>query len=60
MVFAAIAPELECVSGKYFINNRLESSKQITYDKEVQRTLWKKTEEILKNAPDLHQKPKPI
>jgi len=47
LIFAAIASELENVSGKYFVNNRSKSSKEITYDKEVQRTLWKKTEEIL-------------
>ena len=47
LVFAAIGSELKNVSGKYFVNNRSKSSKEITYDKEVQRTLWKKTEEIL-------------
>ena len=54
LVFAATAPELEGVSGKYFVNNRSKSSKKITYNKEVQKTLWRKTEEILKLAPDLH------
>ena len=47
LVFAATAPELEKVSGTYFVNNRSESSVDITYDKEVQKTLWKKSEEIL-------------
>ena len=47
LVFAATAPELEKVTGKYFVNNRSVSSKEITYDIEVQKTLWKKTEEIL-------------
>ncbi len=60
LVFAATAPELEGVSGKYFVNNLSKSSKKITYDKEVQKILWKKSEELLKNAPDLHQKPKPL
>lgn len=47
LIFAATAPELEKVSGKYFVNNRSESSSEITYNKEVQKTLWKKTEDIL-------------
>ncbi|NVM18634.1 MAG: SDR family oxidoreductase [Candidatus Lokiarchaeota archaeon] len=47
LVFAATAPKLEDVSGKYFLNNRSSYSKEITYDRKVQKTLWKKTEEIL-------------
>ncbi|MFX1320539.1 MAG: SDR family NAD(P)-dependent oxidoreductase [Promethearchaeota archaeon] len=47
LMFAAIAPELENISGKYFVNNRSEPSKDITYDKEIQKKLWKKTEEII-------------
>jgi len=46
LVFAATAPELENVSGKYLVHNRSESSKEITYDREVQKTLWRKTEQI--------------
>jgi NAD(P)-dependent dehydrogenase (short-subunit alcohol dehydrogenase family) len=48
LIFVAIAPEIKKVSGKYFVNNRPESSKNITYDKEIQKRLWEKTEEILK------------
>lgn len=47
LIYAAIAPELESVSGKYFLNNRSELSRDITYDKEIQRKLWKKTEELI-------------
>ena len=47
LVFAATAPELEGVSRKYLVKNRSKSSKKITYDKEVQKILWKKTEEII-------------
>lgn len=54
LVFAATAPELEGVSGKYLVNNRPNSSKEITYNKEVQETLWRKTEEILKVALEIH------
>ncbi|MFW9937357.1 MAG: SDR family NAD(P)-dependent oxidoreductase [Candidatus Thorarchaeota archaeon] len=47
LIFAATAPELENISGKYFVNNHSQLSKDITYNKEIQRKLWKKTEEIL-------------
>ncbi len=49
LIFAAIAPEIKNVSGKYFVNNRPTSSKDITYDKEIQKRLWDNTEEMLKN-----------
>lgn len=58
LVFAALTPKLENISGKYLVNNRLASSKDITYNKEVQKILWSKTEEIIRSVPDLHQKPK--
>jgi len=47
LIYAATAPELETVSGKYFSNNNPTPSKDITYNKEIQRNLWKKTEEIV-------------
>jgi len=47
LIYAATAPELEDVSGRYFVNNHAMPSKNITYDKEIQRKLWKMTEEIL-------------
>ncbi|MFW9882710.1 MAG: SDR family oxidoreductase [Candidatus Thorarchaeota archaeon] len=47
LIYAAITPELENVSGKYFVNNRSALSKDITYDKEIQKKLWKKTEELI-------------
>ncbi|MFX1298057.1 MAG: SDR family NAD(P)-dependent oxidoreductase [Promethearchaeota archaeon] len=48
LIFAALAPELENVSGKYFVNNHSEPSKDITYNKEIQKKLWKRTEDILR------------
>lgn len=47
LVFAAISSEIENKTGNYFVFNRPERSKDITYDKELQESLWKKTEEIL-------------
>ncbi len=48
LIFAAIAPEIENISGKYFVNNRSQPSKTITYNKDIQKILWKKTEELIK------------
>ncbi len=47
LIFAALAPEIKGISGKYFVNNRSEPSKDITYNAEIQRKLWKKTEKIV-------------
>lgn len=47
LIYVAMAPNLEKVSGKYFDNKHIKPSKDITYDKELQRKLWKKTEEII-------------
>lgn len=47
LIYAATAPELEKVSGKYLFDNIPTSSKDITYHKEIQRKLWATTEEIL-------------
>ncbi len=47
LVFAATAPELENVSGKYFRNNSPSPTKDITYNEEIQKKLWKKTEEFI-------------
>lgn len=47
LIFAATSPELESVSGKYLVNNHSISSKDITYNKELQKMLWNKTEELI-------------
>ena len=47
LVFAATTPDLKNITGEYLVNNRPESSKEITYNSQVQKALWKKTEEIL-------------
>ncbi len=39
-IFAAIAPEMEGVSGKYLVNKKAERSAAISYDKRVQDRLW--------------------
>lgn len=47
VVYVATAPEIEKFSGKYFKDNTPTSSKNITYNKEKQKQLWQKTEEII-------------
>jgi NAD(P)-dependent dehydrogenase (short-subunit alcohol dehydrogenase family) len=47
LIYVATAPELEKVTGKYFTNNIPELSKTITYNKEMQKKLWLRTEEII-------------
>jgi NAD(P)-dependent dehydrogenase (short-subunit alcohol dehydrogenase family) len=47
LIYAAIAPELENTTAKYLVNNRSTTSNKITYDLEIQKKLWNKTEEIL-------------
>jgi len=47
LVHAAIAPELENVTGKYLKNNKPVRSKDITYNKKLQKKLWSQTEEII-------------
>ncbi len=39
-IFAAIATEMEGVSGKYLVNKKAVSSAAISYDKRVQDRLW--------------------
>ncbi len=48
LIYAATAPELENISGEYLINNKTEPSKDITYNKDLQKRLWQKTEELIK------------
>jgi NAD(P)-dependent dehydrogenase (short-subunit alcohol dehydrogenase family) len=48
LIYVAMAPELENVTGKYFTNNIPEPSKAITYNKEIQKKLWLRTEEIIR------------
>ncbi|XP_011383456.1 dehydrogenase/reductase SDR family member on chromosome X [Pteropus vampyrus] len=39
-VYAAVAPELEGVGGRYLYNERETESLALTYDPELQRQLW--------------------
>lgn len=45
-VFLATSSEVEGITGKYFVDRRRTESKPITYDKEAQNILWKKSEQL--------------
>ena len=39
-IHVAISPEIENISGKYFVNKKIANSSPITYDREIQKRLW--------------------
>ncbi len=47
LIYLATSPDLEGITGNYFNNSRMSTSKSITYDKDLQRKLWKKTETLI-------------
>ncbi|MFW9968924.1 MAG: SDR family NAD(P)-dependent oxidoreductase [Candidatus Odinarchaeota archaeon] len=47
LIYAATSPKLEDISGAYFMNNKSSPTKDITYNKELQQKLWKKTEQLV-------------
>lgn len=46
-IYLASSPEVEGISGKYFVNCRPRRSSKISYDEELQEKLWKYTEILL-------------
>lgn len=46
LVYPATAPELATVTGKYFKDNRLTRSAEITYNPEIQKKLWDLSEKL--------------
>ncbi len=46
-VYLASSPEVEGISGKYFVNCRPRKSLKISYDEDLQERLWKHTESLL-------------
>lgn len=45
-VYLATSSEVKGITGKYFVDRRSTESKPITYDKEAQNILWKKSEQL--------------
>ena len=54
-IYLATSPEVEGVSGKYYVNRKPVNSDPITYDAAIARRLWQISEELtsLKNAHNL-------
>ncbi|MCG3218793.1 MAG: SDR family oxidoreductase [Candidatus Heimdallarchaeota archaeon] len=46
-VFLASSPEVEGISGKYFINKKEKKSSKASYNLELQKTLWDASEELI-------------
>jgi NAD(P)-dependent dehydrogenase (short-subunit alcohol dehydrogenase family) len=46
-VYLATAPELESVTGKYFMDKRETRSASISYDAEVRKKLWELSEQMV-------------
>jgi retinol dehydrogenase-14 len=49
-IYLASSPEVEGVSGEYFVNCRPAKSSNVSYDKDLQEQLWKRTEALLENV----------
>jgi hypothetical protein len=48
--FVAVSPELEGVTGHFFLRERERRTKPITYDREVARRLWELSEPLCRVA----------
>ncbi len=53
-IYLAASPEVEAINGKYFSNCKPKKSSKISYDRDLQQQLWKKTEELL-GISEVHQ-----
>ncbi len=47
-VYLAVSPDVEVVSGKYFVDKKPKKSAAFSYDKKAQDKLWQISEEIVK------------
>ena len=47
--YLATANEVATISGKYWHKEKQVDSSELSYDKEIQESLWNKTEELLKD-----------
>ncbi len=45
-IFLAISPDVEGITGKYYVNKKIEQSAPNTYDQENQNLLWKISEKL--------------
>lgn len=49
-IYLASSPEMECMRGKYFENQRIARSSTISYDMALQERLWKISEKLTELA----------
>lgn len=47
-IYLASSPQVEGITGKYFIKRKAATSSKISYDKAVQKRLWEVSEELTK------------
>ena len=45
-IFLAASPEVEGVSGKYFVKQRAVESSKISYDQDLASRLWRQSTEL--------------
>lgn len=50
-VYLAVSPEVEKITGKYFVNKRSEKSQNITYNADVRKRLWETSLSLWKDRP---------
>lgn len=50
-VYLASSPEVEGVSGKYFVSKKAAESAPLTYDAEIQESFWKVSEQLAGLSP---------
>lgn len=50
LIYAASSPELEDVSGRFFLHRRETRTKKVTYNTEVAARLWRVSEELCANS----------
>ncbi len=54
-VYLATSPEVEQVTGKYFVRKRPTASSPLTYDREVRDKFWRVSEKLLKEPMPSHK-----
>lgn len=51
-IFLASSPQVEGISGKYFVKKKAENSSQIFYEEMTSKKLWEVSEKMTKLAKD--------
>jgi short-subunit dehydrogenase len=59
LVYLASSPEIAGVSGRFFLRQRVRSTKPVTHDREVAAQLWRVSAELV-GLPVVTQPPAPL